>query len=139
MKAIIDTNVILDALAGREPFRIDAENIFAQVSANSFEGCISANSVTDIYYILRKSTKDSVFSRKAIGKLLSLFSVQDTTQADCMNAIASDMADFEDALLAACADRGECDYIVTRNLKDFLESPVKAISPREFLDLLEID
>lgn len=139
MKAMIDTNVILDALAGREPFRVDAENIFVQVSANSFEGCISANSITDIYYIIRKSIKDALSSRKAIGKLLLLFAIQDVTRDDCMNAVASDMADFEDALLAACADRGECDYIVTRNLKDFTKSPVKAVSPKEFLSLLECD
>jgi len=43
------------------------------------------------------------------------------------------MDDYEDALLATCAKRRRIELIITRNLKDFAGSPVKAISPDDFL------
>jgi predicted nucleic acid-binding protein len=43
------------------------------------------------------------------------------------------MADYEDALLAACAKRSKVDLIITRNLRDFDESLVEAITPDDFL------
>jgi len=45
------------------------------------------------------------------------------------------MPDYEDALVAVCADRINADYIVTRNIKDFKNSSVKAITPKDFLQL----
>ena len=46
------------------------------------------------------------------------------------------MRDFEDAVQAYCAKRHRIDYIVTRNVKDFVNSPVKAISPEDFINLV---
>jgi hypothetical protein len=43
------------------------------------------------------------------------------------------IAVHEDALLAACAKRGNMEYIITRNVKYFSGSPVKAILPDDFL------
>lgn len=135
MKVLIDTNVILDALASREPFRAEAETIFALAAAKSVDAEISASSLTDIFYILRKATHDAALTRNAIGKLITLFGIQDVTQADCINAIASPMPDFEDAMLAACADRRGVDYIVSRNTKDFESSPVPVVTPQQFITM----
>ena len=55
--------------------------------------------------------------------------------ADVQNALASDMPDFEDGLLACCAKRQNAKYIITRNEKDFEHSPVPALSPQIFLEL----
>ena len=41
--------------------------------------------------------------------------------------------DFEDAVVAAAAERAECACIVTRNVKDFKKDPVAACTPEEFL------
>ena len=82
---------------------------------------------------MRKATRDAVAARNAIGKLIALFGVADVIQADCINAIASSMSNFDDAMLAACADRGGMDYIVTRNVKDFETSPVPSITPQQFI------
>lgn len=43
------------------------------------------------------------------------------------------MRDYEDALLATCAKRRKLDLIITRNLKDFAESPIKAVTPDDVL------
>lgn len=37
--------------------------------------------------------------------------------------------------MAKCAESCNADYIITRNVKDFAESSVRAITPEEFLEL----
>lgn len=136
MKAVVDTNVILDALTSREPFREAAEAIFLHTAAKSFDALLIATSITDIHYLLRKHLHDPELTRSALGNLLVLFEIQDVTQEDCINALASKMSDFEDAILASCAARASAEFIITRNTKDFKESPILAITPDEFLQIL---
>ena len=44
------------------------------------------------------------------------------------------MPDFEDAVVDAVAERNGSSYILTRNVKDFSESIVPAISPTDFIN-----
>jgi hypothetical protein len=46
--------------------------------------------------------------------------------------------DFEDAVVAAVAESRLCEYIVSRNSQDFAASPVKTLSPENFLSLLQV-
>lgn len=132
MKATIDTNVILDCLLKREPFAVDAREIFNLSEHNDFSGFVTASSVTDIYYILRK-TIGSKRAVEAIRSLLMIFDLIDVVKNDLIAALELNMPDFEDALVASCAKRVGSEYIVTRNVKDFISSPVKPILPNEFI------
>ncbi|HVT16252.1 MAG TPA: PIN domain-containing protein [Thermoanaerobaculia bacterium] len=40
--------------------------------------------------------------------------------------------DFEDAALASAAEAAKCELIITRNVADFIYSPVRAVTPEEF-------
>ena len=53
---------------------------------------------------------------------------------DIVNAVESDMSDYEDAVIAATAKRNRIDFIITRNTKDFKESPVPALTPSQFIE-----
>lgn len=66
---------------------------------------------------------------------MHLVGFADALGEDVNAAIASNMTDFEDALVSAIAARCRMDYIITRNTRDFRESPVKALTPQEFLNL----
>ncbi|MBW4559039.1 MAG: PIN domain-containing protein [Trichormus sp. ATA11-4-KO1] len=55
MQVLIDTNVVLDFLLEREPFVEDAVKIFAKIDAGAIEGFITATTITNIYYIIRKA------------------------------------------------------------------------------------
>ena len=66
---------------------------------------------------------------------MHLVGFADALGEDVNAAIASNMTDFEDALVSAIAARCRMDYIITRNTWDFRESPVKALTPQEFLNL----
>ena len=133
MKILIDSNVILDNFALREPYAKDAKAIFNLIAKNRVTGYVNTSSVTDIYYILRKTFNDAA-SREKIRTLLNLFQTIEVTKADCFIALDSAMPDFEDALIAVCADKADLDFIVTRDV-EFLKLQ-KAISPSEFLEKL---
>lgn len=133
MNVLIDINVILDAVTGRTPHHVSAEKLFLLVAEDKLNASITASSVTDIYYLLRKHLHDAYQAKQVLLKLFNLFEVLDVTRSDCEKAISLPMSDYEDALLATCAKRRKLDLIVTRNSKDFTESPVKAIAPDDFL------
>lgn len=133
MKVLIDTNVILDALISRAPYHTTAEKIFLLAAENGITAMITANSVTDVYYLLRKHLQNPDKAKQALQKLFSLFQILDITENDCKNALILPIADYEDALLVTCAKRNKIDSIVTRNLRDFTESPIQAVSPDDFL------
>ena len=130
MKILIDTNVILDSLASREPYDKSADDIFDLIAKNRVEGYLSTSSVTDIYYILRKTLGDAA-SRNEIRKILYVLQAIEITKSDCQTALDSPISDFEDALVVVCADKVNLDYIVTRD-EEFLKHP-NVISPIDFL------
>ena len=130
MKILVDTNVILDSLATREPYNKSADVIFDLIAKNHVKGYLNTSSVTDIYYILRKVLGDTA-SRNEIRKILYVLQAIEVTKSDCQTALDSPISDFEDALIVVCADKVNLDYIVTRD-DELLKLP-NVISPNEFL------
>jgi predicted nucleic acid-binding protein len=114
VKALIDTNVILDALAARKPFRKAAEQIFLMVAEETIEGLVTASGVTDIYYIIRKSLTAEE-AHKKMEYLFSIFSIIDVSGKDCKTALNSPITDFEDALMMICGIKAGADCIISRD------------------------
>lgn len=133
MKILIDTNVILDVLCNRTDFVEDSLKVFKYCEVNQITGCISAMSVPNIVYIMRKEL-DSERIKEILTVLTSLFTVVDLREADLLKAADLDFADYEDALQSVCATRVKANYIVTRNIKNFKNSPVPAIKPSELFE-----
>ena len=136
MKALIDTCIIIDALQDRKPFSKEAQQIFLEIAKRSFLGCITAKSITDIYYLTHKATHNDEATRQILYKLCSLFEIIDTTAIDCIKALSSPIKDYEDAVMSETAPRNDLDYIITRNLKDYSQSKIPVYTPEAFLHLL---
>ena len=139
MNVLIDTCIIIDALQSREPFSKDAETIFLSVANRRCVGFLTANSVTDIYFLMHKALHSAAETRKALGILFSLFEIIDTCGIDCRKALTSGVSDYEDAVMIETAARAEIDCIVTRNLKDYAGAPMPVYSPTQFIELLYAD
>ena len=129
-----DTNVIVDVLLEREPFVRDSYDVLNLCEKRRIDGFISASSVTDIYYLVRKYTHSTEYAYKAVGKLLEIMNVCSVTNDDVLTAFRQRAKDFEDCLMATCAKAIHCDCIVTRNKKDFEEFNLPLFTPREFLE-----
>ena len=136
MRAMLDTNVIVDALQRREPWARDAEEIFRAAANCRFTGCITAKACADIHYLTRRCTHSERIARETLNKLFVLFDLLDTAAVACKRALAFETADYEDAMLIETILREDVDCIVTRNLDDFKRSPVRVYAPEDFLGLL---
>ena len=133
MKILIDTNVLLDVLCNRKEFILDSLNVFKLCEVKKIEGYISALSIANIVYIMRKElNKDEV--REIIDKLTLIFEVIDLNDEDLKKASNLDFKDYEDAIQSVQAKRIKANYIITRNIKDFHSSETLAIKPSELID-----
>ena len=135
MKLLIDTNVILDILLKREPFFEDSYQAIRTAIDNNDECYISVTAATDIFYILRKALQSAEQAKEYLGSLARLAEFTDVLAVDALDALSSEVADYEDAVVEAVADRIGADYILTRNVKDYLNAKIPAVTPTELLNL----
>ena len=130
---MIDTNVILDVLCAREKFLEASSKVWKYCEVSKLEGYISALSIPNIVYILRKELTPEK-TQQIIDSLFLIFSIADLKATDLKKAAAMQTTDYEDALQMVCASRIKANFIITRNIRDFTVSKVPAITPKELLD-----
>ena len=128
-----DTNILLDVLLERKPFADDSSNVLKLCEKHKLDGFVSASCVTDIFYLVRKYTHSTELAYNAIGKILEIVKVCSVTNNDVLLAFQQKARDFEDCLVVTCAKAIHCDYIVTRNKKDFEGLGIPVLSPLELL------
>ena len=136
MTIFVDTNVLLDFLLGRTAFFPEARTIFAICEKRYVQGYISALSIPNIVYIMRKQLTEERMC-EVIDTLLHIFKVADLKADDIQRATRLGFPDFEDALQSVAAARVKAAYLITRNLKDFSNSKVTALTPTELLTRLK--
>ena len=133
MKILIDTNVILDALMAREPWVASTQALLLAAAEEKIDACITANTMTDLHFLLRKHLRDNEKVKQILLGLIASITILDVNSIDCEKAFTLPMPDYEDAIIACCGKRHKIDYIVTRNPKHFDGSPVKIILPDAIL------
>ena len=137
MVLLIDTNIVLDYLTNREPHTDEARQIFHYCAEKKVKGYVAAHSITNIFYILRKLFS-SAERKKMLIDLCELVEVCGLQNVQLANALTNEaFDDLEDCIQAECAKTIQADYIITRNVKDFVHSSVLPILPREFLKLIK--
>lgn len=135
MKVLFDTCVVID-IFGKSNHFFDSYCAYDVALLRSFDPCLSVSSTTDICYLLHaRGFADKENANELTKNCLDLFDLIENTEQDCKAACKSTMTDYEDALIAASAYRAGIDLIITRNKKDFADSPVAAMSPTEFVKL----
>jgi len=131
-KVLLDTNIILDFILYREAFYQDAEVIFELSSNQEICSFISASSITDLFYIIKKQ-KDKDIAKRFLIDLTSFIQIANVDHIVIENALNSDLYDFEDAVQDCVAQINHIDIIITRNIKDFKKAKTKILSPKDFL------
>ena len=137
MRAIIDTNIVLDYFLSREQNAVEADKLFELILNEKFEAFITANCVTDIYFIVSKTLGEKI-ARDTTKKLLQLFEIIAVDGEDCSSALDLPMDDFEDALVVTCADKVFIDCIISNDKKfmEINESLAKVVDYKGFFDLI---
>lgn len=132
MKILIDTNVILDIVLERQPFLKHAELLLQTAQRTSTEIFLSATTVTDLYYIIRKA-KGRATALDFIKDLMQFVEVAAVDKSVILQALQSNISDFEDAVQEISAKNEEIEIIVTRNESDFTNSILEVHTPESFL------
>jgi predicted nucleic acid-binding protein len=129
MKVFVDTDVLLDVALAREPF-VEASAGVLQWVEDGGEAAIAWHSMANCSYLLKSS------GRNFLEMLLGLVEVAPVSTVEARRALVLPMSDLEDAMQAAAALAWGADYIITRNLRDYRNSPVKGMTPSAFLKLV---
>ena len=133
MRIFYDTNVILDLLANRPGFADDAEKAIDYASHDGNKGLVSALTVCDIVYILRKSMSRDEVGRQ-IKALQVVLEIIDITGRSVINAFDVAVLDYEDTVQYLNATTANADVIVTRDKNGFAGADIRVCTPREFLE-----
>lgn len=136
MKVLIDTNVILDVLYKREGFYEDSLKIWKLCETRKIDGYISALSIPNIVYILRREL-DPEKTLEVINNINLVFKIYDLKSEIIMQAAEKKTKDYEDALQMVTAQKLKASFIVTRNIKVFTGSKIIAVKPSELLERLD--
>jgi predicted nucleic acid-binding protein len=137
VRVLVDTNIILDFMLQREPFFQEAEQLFQKIDSGLVVGYVTATTITDIFYVSRRHTRNLERARQAVSETLTAMVICPVNRAVLESAFISGLNDFEDAVQIACAVAQGLDAILTRDRQGFLNSSVPVLSIYELLQRLE--
>jgi len=132
-KLLIDTNIIIDLLAKREGFYQDAQKLFTFADRKTIALSISSLTFANTFYILSKTLSVNE-ARKIMIKFKVLTKILPLEDKIIELALASDFADFEDAIQYYTALDNQLDIIITRNKKDFKTSRIPVLTAKEYIE-----
>jgi predicted nucleic acid-binding protein len=136
MLVLLDTNIVLDFVLVRNPFFVEADEIFTRLQNTEFEAFVSPITPINVFYTTRKEI-DRATAFLAVESLLKSVQITKSNNQTYQNALSVNFKDYEDSVQHESAIAENLDAIVTRNTKDFVNATVKIYSPNEFLEVLK--
>lgn len=132
IKALIDTNVLLDHLAQRDGFFQDAAVIFSMVDEGKLIGIISSLSVVNCAYVLPKHYDGNVVLEQ-IKTMLRIFTISNVDASVLEQAATLEPYDYEDAVQYLSALPYHPDIVITRDKRGFNDLDIPVMTPAEFV------
>jgi len=134
MRAHVDTHVLLDVLAKREPFWRHSARVWGLAEAGQITAFIAAISFNNCFYVVRKlAGADRAY--QAIHLLRDVFHPSDRSAQLLFQAMDAGFTDFEDAIQYVSAVHMQADVLITRNPDAFPRTGLSILTPTEFLAL----
>ena len=133
MRLLIDTNILLDVLEDRKPYCESSSLVWKLAETGQAECFITALSVANIIYVMRKEL-DPGRTSEILNGLRLIFGMTGLEPQHLLDAAGLGWDDFEDAVQSVTASEIKADFLITRNTKDFRLSRVPAVTPSEYLE-----
>jgi predicted nucleic acid-binding protein len=134
VKALFDTNIVLDVALDRPHLAAASRAALTWGFEHPGRACLAWHSVATLAYFLAKHGRPSAV-RPLVGELVVRLDIAGGSDRELLRAIELPVSDFEDAMVVALAEGAAATHIVTRNTADFRRSPVKAVTPEDFVRL----
>ena len=132
---LLDTDVLIDIALDRRPYSGPASEILDRIEHGAESAYIAWHSVSNLYYMAAPA-RGGTSTRAFIVELTRFVAVAPTDTEAIRYAAELPMADFEDAMQVAAARACGVRHIVTRNVRDYERSPIRAVAPEEALSAL---
>ncbi|MBP0013736.1 MAG: PIN domain-containing protein [Roseofilum sp. SBFL] len=133
MKVLLDTNIILDYALERQPFFYDSEEIFTAIQNQQVTGYVSASTLSDLYYIIRKK-KGKEWAIAFVTRLVHLCEVARCDRQTIDIALKANFNDFEDGIQYGAAIVNQLDTIITRNIQDFPVTDIQILTSDRLIE-----
>ena len=132
-KLLIDTNIVLDLLAKREPFYKSAAQVFSLADKHKLKLTVSSLTFANTNYVLArlKSAKEAREILRKFKILVKILSLNEKIVDLALND--EDFKDFEDGLQYYTAIENNQDFIITRDLRDFKQAKIPVMTAEEYL------
>lgn len=131
-KVFVDSDIILDLLARREPYYIFAAKLFSLIDQQKIMGFTSPIVFANLHYLLKKNTSN-LSALKSLRKLKTLINVLPVDERVIEQSLNSEFTDFEDAIQYFTAVNNGISLLLTRNKIDFKKSKIPIATAEEFL------
>lgn len=135
-KVFIDSDIILDVLAKREPFYASAALLFSLIEKRKIDGYTSPIVFSNVHYVLRKRVSKKI-TLESLRYLKTLIQILPLDNRAIELALDSEFNDFEDAIQYFCAEQNSIKYIITRNKIDYKKAKITILTAKEFLSMLK--
>lgn len=131
-KVFVDSDIILDLLAKREPNYIFAAKLFTLIDQQKIIGFTSPIVFANLHYLLKKNTSN-LSALKSLRKLKTLINILPVDERVIEQSLNSDFSDFEDAIQYFTAVNNGINLILTRKKVDFKKSKIPIATAEEYL------
>ena len=136
-KLFIDSDVVIDFFTDREPHVNPASELFELNEKGEIKLHLSAVSINNIYYIVRKYLGHKK-TLQVVEELTDMIEIIGTTKKEIIQALENDFKDFEDSIQYSSALTIEgIEAIITRNVKDYRNSEIAVMTPLNYLKMKE--
>jgi predicted nucleic acid-binding protein len=136
-RVLLDTDVILDKVLGREPWLQEATPLWESVRVQRVQAFGCAITPLNISYIVRRSL-GSVEVRQVLRDLLNVVQIIPLNEEILRTALSSAITDYEDAVQHASALAASIDVIITRNIGDYKNATLSVLSPSDFIKQMKL-
>jgi len=133
-KVFVDTDIIYDLLAKRDPFYSAAAHLFTMADEGNVQIFISALSLANIHYLISKDQSESK-AKQILRKFKVLVHVTSLTEKIIDLALNSEFEDFEDAIQYFSALQNDIEILLTRNLKDYKKAQMTILTAQDYINL----
>lgn len=130
--ALLDTNVVIDALLERPPWSTDAKPLWHAHCEKQLVAYVTATTLTDIFYLSRRQANLEK-AWQLVHSVLNQLPIISVGIEELQAAATLEGHDFEDNLQIACATRMQLDVIVTRDSTGFAASDIPVLTPPQML------
>lgn len=136
-KLFIDTNIVIDLLAQREPFYAESATLFTMADKKLLKLGVSSLTIANTHYILQQKMPANK-AKRVLRKLKLIVDIYPLDDKIVSLALNDDLfTDFEDSLQYFTAMEYKQDVIITRNIKDYKKSQLPIHTAKEYLSLME--